>query len=613
MGIGGSGHLLVGLVLGLVLAAGCARPDDGLGLIGDGPDSIFPSSLHLDEDGFVDLARASWPEGERPLTLPLDRSAWRTGFSPAQLFVVRIDGVDGDALPGWSDPPADSSSVFMVDLETGERLPAMAELDAHPAAVDAPSLLIRPLQGLIPGHEVAVVVTTRAVARPPRFDDLVRGKGPRDLSRETRDLLDLLEGSGVDPDAVALAWSVPIEDGLKPTRTAVAARSDADIAWSFDEVREGEEADEGAYRSVAGTLTVTGVLDEEGRMNMDLASGEVRPTGTWQTPVHVHLPAGIEDAEPGSVPIVVYGHGIFQSPDRYFDGRARPDVVEIASRGQVIFIGIPWRGLSRADLALASEVAGDIGELPRLTGALAQSQVAARQLVEALKSGEMLDDPIFQGATGQSLPQRDRVGYFGISLGGIQGGVLVGLGAPVDFAVLHVGGSMWSTMLERSSNWTLLEAPLVRRVPDPWDRQRLYAWTQLHWDQAEPMAAAVTWPRDASPVLVQEALHDEQVPNLTTRAFARTLGLSVVGPVVDPPWGMGVGVAPTQPGASGYVQHDPETDPPPELNRPSPVTEAHYGPRSFPGVRGQILRYLSDGVITHPCGAQPCTASNPGE
>ncbi len=602
------GRLLRAAVLGVLLCA-CTTPPDGLGLTGDGASSPFPSRESLDEDGYVDVSAAL---SDIDVDLPTDRVRWRRGFSPAQLFVVRLDGVDASALPEWRNPDPSQSSVFLVDLTSGLQLPAMAELDAYPDQAD-PALLIRPLQGLIPGHDVAVVITTDVAPRPERFDALARGKGPTELSRETRELLDDLEDYGVDPDGVALAWSVPIEDGLVPLRSALDVRDAADVSWSFDDVRTGEDADPQAWRSAGGTLTVTGVLGEDGMLALDSATGSVSRTGTWETDLFVPIPEGVEDAPAGSVPVVIFGHGIFGSPDRYFNSESGDAVPSIARDGGVILVGIPWRGLSRADLGLAAGVAADIGTIPELTGRLAQSQVAIRQLAEAIRGGDLLDAPIFQGASGQSLPSRERLSYFGISLGGIEGTLFTGLGAPVDQSVLHVPGSMWSTMLERSSNFTLLEGPLVVRVTDPWDRQRLYAWTQLHWDQADPMCAAVTWPADAAPILLQESLHDEQVPNLTTRAMARTLHLGRAGLVTEPAWGIESIPTPTEPGTSAWVQHDPEKPAPEDSNRPAEVTLAHDTPRHWPAVQTQILRFLDDAVVEHPCGDAPCTASTAGE
>ncbi len=65
---------------------------------------------------------------------------------------------------------------------------------------------------------------------------------------------------------------------------------------------------------------------------------------------------------------------------------------------------------------------------------------------------------------------------------------------PVDAAVLHVGGSAWSTMLERSSNWPTFEMVMQDSVPDPADRQLLYSVSQLFWDPADPLLYASDWP-----------------------------------------------------------------------------------------------------------------------
>ena len=111
----------------VVATAGCTTPPDDLGLTGDGLHTPFPSRIHLTEEGAVDLSDGALGD------VPIERVAWRRGFSPAQLFVVRLDGVDAAALPGWG-PPASDPSVFFVDLDTGERVPAFAELDAHPDA-----------------------------------------------------------------------------------------------------------------------------------------------------------------------------------------------------------------------------------------------------------------------------------------------------------------------------------------------------------------------------------------------------------------------------------------------------------------------------------------------
>ena len=187
-------------------------------------------------------------------------------------------------------------------------------------------------------------------------------------------------------------------------------------------------------------------------------------------------------------------------------------------------------------------------------------------------------------------------------------------GIPIDAGVLHVGGSGWSTMLERSSNWPLFEDILTDKVDDPWERQVLYSLSQLFWDPADPIN--YTEGLAEATVLWQESIGDEQVPNLSTRALVRSVGAPQMAPVVEDSYGIEVVDGPLPPGAIAMTQFDPETELPPDGNRPAPVTRAHNRPRLWDGTQTQIIQFLSEGQegsVVHPCGSDPCSMSNPGE
>ena len=96
--------------------------------------------------------------------------------------------------------------------------------------------------------------------------------------------------------------------------------------------------------------------------------------------------------------------------------------------------------------------------------------------------------------------------YVGVSLGSIEGAVVQAVD-PFHAALLHVGGSTWSTMLERSSNWPVFEDLLVAGVPSARDRQLGYALSQLYWDPVDP-ANYVAELRQRS-VLWQESIGDD--------------------------------------------------------------------------------------------------------
>jgi len=199
--------------------------------------------------------------------------------------------------------------------------------------------------------------------------------------------------------------------------------------------------------------------------------------------------------------------------------------------------------------------------------------------------------------------------YYGISLGGIEGAVSLAADPPYDAVVLHVGGASWSTMLERSSNWPLFEALVEATIEDPWQRQVSYAASQLYWDMADPMSF-VDDLSDAD-FLLQEAIGDEQVPNLTTELLARSIGLPLLTPSATQPFAVQAETAPLQ--GRALAQFDPETALPAMENRPAAVTHAHTEPRLWATTQAQTLHYLDPtdpGEVIHPCGSSPCTASN---
>ncbi len=613
MGRGGSriGRLarpMAGAVVALLAAACGPLPDDVDGLLMAGPGDPFPSPLYLAADGRVDLGRLPPVAGA-----PVPPSTWRVGFSPAQVAVVRLDGVDPAALPDPAAPTPGQGGVRLVDRTARRWLPVMAELDAG-AEPGPASLLVRPLERLPPGHRVAVVVTTAATARPERFEQLLSRRPPASIAQLREpfvELVDDLVELGMPEEEIAFAWDFPIDDPLRVTRSAIATLPAAPLTITWDEVREGDAAGPLAYRTARGSFAVPAILDADGRLRVDEA-GQVSADGTILADVFVHVPASAAGAEPGTVPVVLFGHGIFGTPDLYLDLDDPTDVSRLAEAGPFILVATRFTGLSRPDVALALSAANDLGKLPALTDQLVQAQVALRALAEHVADGHLASDPVLRGPDGRSLASAATPAYYGISLGAIQGAVAVGTGLPVDAAVLHVGGSMWSTMLERSSNFLVFDGVVRNVVPDPASRAELLAWTQLHWDLVDPLSGELA--SVDAPILLQEALGDEQVPNLTTRVLARSAGWPAVGPMVDAPWGL-ERIEPAPSPMSAFVQFDPELPLPDETNRPAEVTGAHATPRGWPGHRAQTVTFLrpaTRGVVVHPCGDAPCSASNPG-
>jgi len=565
------------------------------GPLGGGAANPFPQTGQLDERGH--LALRDIP-GSFDTPLDLDSLSFRRGFSPAQVAVLRWPGLDGAALPTFEAPSAEGGDVRLIDLATGSGFPCFAELDA--TGGEDPALLVRPLTALPYDSDIAVVVTTDVMPRPDAFVADGEVTGP---------LLERLEQIGIDPDIIAVAWSFPVADGTAPLRSALDQSAVIGAPTLRVEAEPGERSL--TYRAFTGTFPVLDFVGEGGRLDV-ADDGTVSVVGQTDAAMFVHVPESVADAEAASVPVLVFGHGIFASPESYLTSPDDGDGVRaLADELGAIVVATTWRGLTTSDLAVALEASRDFGQFPRVPDLLVQGHANLWTLIEGIRRGGFTDDPAFEGSSGQSLPDPDRVAYYGISLGAIEGAVAWALDADLDAAALHVGGGMWSTMLERSSNWALLERGISDQIPDPADRQVLYAVTQLWWDAVDPMSYAEALGR--RPFLLQISVGDEQVPNFTSLALARAAALPVAEPA--PLASFGIELAPTPVPAPGraLVWFDPELGEPAPDNRPATVTGAHTAPRLWDAARRQVVAYLDGGEpgpIVHECGSEPCTAQN---
>lgn len=602
-------------LLVLALTACTGKHDDSAtsppdGLLDQGPLGPFPNA-----DLVVD-GRLAIPDGSLPAaTTPWDvsRVAWRTGFSPVQVSVARLWDyvlIDPATLSGQGGLGV-GGSVRILDLDDGTEIPCFAELDAHPDAIsdDQRALLVRPMQAMTAGHTVAVVVTDSVKAT----DGSAFPHDPWDRAVATlphyAELAEKLDALGIS--GVALAWDFPVADGTAPVR-ALAAEVPVPSAYALDTVRTADTPEDGAvpegtWKNAEGTFTSTSWLVDDTSFELD---GDGIPVAQGDDAMYlfVHVPESARDAAPGTVPVVLFGHGILSNPEKYLNDPSDPSgLVALSNRMNAIVVATVWRGLTYDDLLHAVEVSGDFGRFHELTDMLSQGVANTLALENLADQGPLLDDPIFEGKA-----DRSQLYYYGISLGSIEGAVTLANQSRIDHAVLHVGGSSWSTMLERSSDWPAFEQGVSRTIPDPADRQLLYSVMQLYWDPVDP----VSYAEDLSTrnILWQEAIGDNQVPNITTEALMRSVGARLVEPYVRLPYGIaGTTTTPTS-GSPTFAQYDPELGIPAEENRPAEDTGAHNAPRLWPGCAEQTAHaLLNGGEVEHYCGDSACSAENTGE
>lgn len=573
------------------------------GALARGPLDPFPSVELVGDDGRLAIPAGLLAKVEGGTDLDVTRFNWRDGFSRVQTSVVRVPVPVDAASIGGQGGLGYGGSVRMVDLTTGEEIACFAELDAHPEA-DPPALLVRPVAAMTPGHRVAVVVTP-AVTSGGAPLSLPEWADAKEADAHYATLEAELVALGHE---VALAWDFPVGDGTAVVR-AIAASVGVPAAYTLTRVRDADEGAElppGIWRRAEGTFTADNWLVDD--VVFTTEDGVPVAQGTAEADLFVYVPDALREAPDARAPILVFGHGILADPDDYLDADADDSaVIELANRLGAIVVGTTWRGLTADDQADTVEVAADFGRFPELTDRLAQGVANTLALLRLVDEGALTSDPLFAGKADPT-----RIYWYGISLGAIEGAVTLANQSRVQHAVLHVGGAAWSTMLERSSNWTTFEVLVRRGIPDAWDRQVLYAASQLLWDPVDP-ASYVEDLRGRS-FLWQVAIGDDQVPNLTTDLLMRSVGVPLGTPEVYVPLDVDTVALPTV--APAFTQFDPEKTPPAEVNRPSEVTRAHGSPRTWEGAKAQTLAFFEaglEGQVLHFCGEGPCTASEPGE
>jgi hypothetical protein len=499
----------------------------------------------------------------------------------------------------------------LYDLTDGAELRAFAEIDAYPDEGDGETraLLVRPMQPMAPGHRIAAVVTDAvrtvdgaAFTAPAWFQRAVEGQpAATDPAPEGHDAALMAEIAGLGVPNAVFAWDWTVGAADAPLLAALEAVG-VPSSWSFDEVIPGDASDPRVAWTATGTFRTVNLLGADGLAVLD-DGGLPVPVGEVEADLVAFIPT---TAVPGA-PVWLFGHGIFSNPLEYLG----PDGVltQLAYDAGAVVVATTWRGLTTKDLAIPVGVGGDFGRIPELTDRLTQGVANTIALAALVADGELLSDPLFEGRADAT-----KLRYFGISLGGIEGATTLANADPslLRYGVFHVGGSTWSTMLERSKNWSSFEGLVEAGIDSPADRQTLYALSQLFWDPVDPAVYAERLAgRD---VLWQIALGDDQVPNLTSWTLARGAQASLLAPVAVPVAGLAEQAAPMR--GPAVAQFDPETVDHEGVNRPSPETNAHDLPRLWPGMQAQVRRFLDGddpGIVIHACGAAPCAASNPGE
>ncbi|MBK06426.1 MAG: hypothetical protein CL920_15465 [Deltaproteobacteria bacterium] len=552
----------------------------------------------------------------------------RSGFSPIApilaLFTKRIDPTTLPGIHSIASSIQQDSGVQLIEFDTHKRIPLLAELDQHAKDEEAQTLIIRPMVRLQPETRYVVVILKSvkaldgsALQSPQAFVDMVAGKEPTTsalaaLTQQYKEAAAQWKAAGINTQDVLLGWDFvtgsdhELHDRMVGMRKIVFDKIGTEgptyTIKTFEEYTEAQHAS--LWRSVVGEMKVPSFLKKEGGYIQNDEKGAPIYQQDESFHFRLHIPHCAKTSQT-PLPIVIFGHGLFGSSEEM----VRSEQPKMIQRMCMVQIAHNWLGFSREDLGPFGQSLADINELAKYLTRGQQAHMNALAMIKMMK-GRMRQEPKLQH-NGKALIDGKQIFYLGISNGAIQGGTLMALTPDIKRAVLNVGGSVWSLMMSRSSNVALINTILTSFYPSPVERQLIFSLVQMFFDPIDPITYAPYLLKKAEQfgvpnkhILLQEGLGDAQVPNISTRTLARTMGLPGLTPLVEPVYGITTAPAPL---ASAYVQYGPYYPPKPtDANIPAQGNKTHGSVRKYPTAQDQIIHFLrSDGEIKQFCQG-PC-------
>jgi hypothetical protein len=600
----------------------------------------FPNSKWLEPDA----ARATgFTLAFGPTTLPatitgvhIDPEPYRRldGFGVGAAAQAFFEGLDPAVLPDETrvaDTLEGSSTVQMFEVtESGlERIPCWAELDQTAPLDSQRALTVRPAVLLREGTRYVVALqnlTDREGAPIAPSDAFValrdgRSEGTPVADRQAHfdELFGLLEGAGLDKEALTLAWDWTTASSeamhgpmLHMRDEAFAALGDASPAITVTSVETYSEAENAriAYE-VRGTFAVPDyttpvmVNAQPGYVLAWGADGLPTQTGTYQAEFRARIPRSALTGEPHGV--VVHGHGLNGEHGQIRAGHFD----ELAHSERFVIVGCNMIGMSNEDVPTIIEMLSEMSNFPVLSDRLQQAVLNHAFLVRAMKKG--FDKVPEVAATGLVIDP-DAVFYNGISQGGIFGATHMAMSLDVERGHLGVPGNNYSTLLQRSSNFGIFFVALSSVYQDPRDLSVLLSTIQNLWDSVDPVShyrhlRAEPFPgTPAHDVLLASATGDYQVALVTNEIVARSgLGVELLTdygkdvPLVTPVAYPHVG--------SGLVNYSFGNPWPAPGNVPpnDDFGDPHGKPRKLAWHDEQMVHFYRTGEILDVCGGDGCT------
>lgn len=599
---------------------------------------------------------------------PVDPTKWSVvdGFSVGPMLVTFEQEADLalSATPPITDFAASldpSSTYVLLDAETGDQQLLMVERDGSGPPVEQQALIGRVGRNLENGKRYLVaqrgLVDGTGTALPvnPIFaayrDRTPTAQLPIEARRPHMDaLLDELEAHGVARADLHLAWDFTTQSVESTAQKLLTMRDDAfdnvlgadAPEFTVDVVEEPFTTDE-ILRRIDGTFQVPLYLTQDGIPGSELRLGEdgqpVNEGDFFTARYRCIVPyaattAGAAPAIPAR--LALYGHGLLGTGNQTSSSHVRA----FAQEHNLVICGTDWTGFADEDEDTVFEVLADFSNFPRFIERQHQGVLNFQFLGRLLQHADgFASDPAFQ-AGGESLLDPSGLFYDGNSQGGILGGVLAAVSQDIERFVLGVPGINYSTLLNRSVDFTDFGTILNLTYPSGLDRSILLAVAQIIWDQTDPSGHVRHTTSDTyadtppKKLLYQVAFGDHQVAPVTAEIAARSNGAAIHTPVLHPglvvpevdPY-FDIPAIPSYPYDGSAIVIWDSGNPAPPIGSTPPVeilptdpgydelsqcakdhgSDPHECPRRHVDGREQKSEFLkNDGAVIDACGGEAC-------
>ncbi len=553
------------------------------------------------------------------------------GFSPSTQIMTAFTTVPN--LTGVANQHSiatslsDGHATVLLNLKTGDRVAHWVELDDRATNPSATIVFMRTLGALDfnTTYGVAFIGLTDLSGNPitpsPAMQAIIDGEETTSPDIEARrgEIEAFIGGNFtgyLSPADFKAAWvfhtasSQSILGDISTMRSDALTRLGEDgIGCTVTSSEDNYGDDDKLYRRIRGTFTAPQYLESQNPPALLVRGADGLPqyVEDSEIPFTMVIPQILADLNE-SGPLVVFGHGFLgtgEGTSNYLGGWAE--------EYKVSFVATDLYGWSTSDFDTLGLGMIDPSYFQHQAERIEQALINKMTMIRTFKG--ICSDLDEMYSDGTNLVNSSDVHYMGYSLGGIYGASVVAVSPDIDRAVLWVGGSGFSTFVERSTNFATFAELFSHSAayPERNDRALLIGVMQQMWDCSDP-ETFLPFANDGYDSVIEPfsflsiiSVNDAQVPGISSDRAARTAGIPVLDSSARLPYGITAQSGPIS--GSAIVYWDGGYNAMPEGNAPPPVGDAgkaHNEIGVIEDVNDMVKEFLHTGVVIDTCD-ETCT------